>query len=84
MIKDEVATSKIVGYNLGIKLIRGCYMVEERELAQEHGYESPIWDDIDQTHKCYNESMAHVIENIQDKGLMLIGSHNWDSIAIAK
>jgi hypothetical protein len=32
-IRDEVATSKILGYNLGIKLIRGAYMNEERELA---------------------------------------------------
>ena len=29
----EVRSSKAFGYNLGIKLIRGAYMNEERELA---------------------------------------------------
>lgn len=33
VIRDEVATSKVLGYNLGIKLIRGAYMIEERKLA---------------------------------------------------
>jgi hypothetical protein len=36
-IKDviplEVRCSKTYGYNLGIKLIRGAYMLEERHLA---------------------------------------------------
>ena len=34
-IRNEVATSKILGYNLGIKLVRGAYMNEERALAAE-------------------------------------------------
>jgi proline dehydrogenase len=42
IIKYEVAASKKLGYNLGIKLIRGAYMNEERQLAKEMGYESPI------------------------------------------
>lgn len=33
VMKDEVECSRTLGYNLGIKLIRGAYMVEERELA---------------------------------------------------
>ena len=34
-IPMEVRASQEAGYNLGIKLIRGAYMNEERELAQE-------------------------------------------------
>jgi hypothetical protein len=34
-LRDEVATSKILGFNLGVKLIRGAYMLEERALAAE-------------------------------------------------
>jgi proline dehydrogenase len=49
-IAFEVATSQILGYNLGIKLIRGAYMNEERELAKENHYESPIWDSLEETH----------------------------------
>jgi proline dehydrogenase len=35
VIPDEVELSKVMGYNLGVKLIRGAYMTEERELAAE-------------------------------------------------
>lgn len=33
LIPMEIQCSKLYGYNLGIKLIRGAYMNEERELA---------------------------------------------------
>lgn len=35
VIPMEVAASQLIGYNLGIKLIRGAYMNEERQLANE-------------------------------------------------
>lgn len=38
----ELACARYLGYNLGIKLIRGAYMSEERRLAKEQGRESPI------------------------------------------
>ena len=53
----EIAASKELGYNLGVKLIRGAYMNEERRLAEEGGYSSPVWDSIEETHECYNECM---------------------------
>lgn len=65
VIPMEVAASKALGYNLGVKLIRGAYMNEERTLAAEQGVESPIWDDIEATHKCYNTCMEHVIMNMK-------------------
>lgn len=33
-IPMEVKASQVFGFNLGIKLIRGAYMMEEREIAQ--------------------------------------------------
>jgi len=83
-LRDEVATSKILGYNLGIKLIRGAYMNEERALAAEQGYESPIWDTLEDTHECYNESMAYIIDNLKENSMLFIASHNADSVNIAK
>ena len=35
LIPMEVAAAKEFDYNLGVKLIRGAYMNEERELAKE-------------------------------------------------
>lgn len=83
VIEQEVACAKILGYNLGIKLIRGAYMEEERTLAKEHGYESPIWDSIEDTHKCYNENLEHIIKNLESTDLLMLGSHNIDSVKMA-
>jgi proline dehydrogenase len=37
VIPMEVAAAKALGYNLGVKLIRGAYMNEERQLATKLG-----------------------------------------------
>lgn len=42
-------------FHLGVKLVRGAYMVMERERAARKGVPSPIWDTVDQTHAAYNE-----------------------------
>lgn len=57
LIPMEVRASKNFNFNLGIKLIRGAYMLEERGLALEQGRESPVWDQIEDTHRCYNSQM---------------------------
>ena len=76
VLKHEVATSQVLGYNLGVKLIRGAYMSEERILAAENNYESPVWDTIEETHSCYNDCMNHIIGNIQENSMLFIASHN--------
>jgi proline dehydrogenase len=76
----EVRASSVFGYNLGIKLIRGAYMNEERHLAQEGGYESPVHDTIEDTHACYNANLEHIIENMKATDALFIGSHNNESI----
>jgi proline dehydrogenase len=72
-----------LGYNLGVKLIRGAYMNEERALAAENNYESPIWDSMDETHTCYNNVVKHVIDNIQPQSRCIIASHNVESCEAA-
>jgi len=57
LLQMEVKASKEFGFNLGIKMIRGAYMNEERELAAKNGQESPVWDTLEDTHVCYNESL---------------------------
>ena len=65
-IPMEVEASKQFGFNLGIKLIRGAYMMEEREIADKKGVESPVWDDIDATHNCYNSNMEYLIRHMNN------------------
>lgn len=80
----EIEASKRLGFNLGVKLIRGAYMNEERRLAQEGGYESPVHDTIEDTHSCYNTNLKLLAENIRHKDRLFVGSHNLESVDIAK
>lgn len=80
----EIQAAKKMGYNLGIKLIRGAYMNEERRIAKEQGYESPICDTIEDTHANYNNNLKFVIENLGPMDRILIGSHNLESVDLAK
>ena len=72
----EVRAAKAFGFNIGIKLIRGAYMNEERALAAEAGRESPVWDTIEETHKCYNASMEHILKSMTSDDMLLVASHN--------
>lgn len=59
-------------------------MNEERRLAKENNYESPVWDTIEDTHKNYNRNLQLIIENLDVQDRVLIGSHNVESVNIAK
>lgn len=80
----EVECSKKLGFNLGIKLIRGAYMNEERKLAAEGKYESPVHETIEDTHKCYNTNLRFIMSNLRPKDKLFLGSHNVDSVNLAK
>jgi proline dehydrogenase len=76
MLKYQIAASRELGYNLGIKLIRGAYMEEEKELASKHNYESPIWETIEQTHECYDSNLMNLINASNEKDVVFVASHN--------
>lgn len=74
-----------MGYNLGIKLIRGAYMNEERRIAAERKEESPIWDTIEETHSNYNNNLQLILRNLEKpKDTIFIGSHNQETVELAK
>lgn len=83
LIPMEVMCAQKFGFNMGVKLIRGAYMNEERELAAAGGYESPIWDTLEETHTCYNDNMTHIITNMGERDMILVASHNVDTVNIA-
>ena len=72
----EIEASRKLGYNLGVKLIRGAYMNEERRLAKEGDYDSPIHENIEDTHSCYNTNLRLLSEQLGPKDRLFIGSHN--------
>jgi proline dehydrogenase len=80
----EIESSKRLGYNLGIKLIRGAYMNEERRIAKELGIESPVHETIEETHNCYNSNLRLIFESMRTKDRIFLGSHNVDTVNLAK
>ena len=79
----EVEASKVFGFNLGMKYVRGAYMMEEREIAQRDNISSPIWDDIEGTHSCYNGNVEYVIKHMCNQDLVFLGSHNTTTVELA-
>lgn len=63
------------GYFVGAKLVRGAYMEKERERADEHGYESPIFPDKAATDKAFNDALEFCVDNL-NRIYLMCGSHN--------
>ena len=53
-IETDMQRAAAEGWKFGAKTVRGAYMVVERARAAERGYESPIWDSLQETHDNYN------------------------------
>jgi proline dehydrogenase len=80
----EIEASKRLGYNLGVKLIRGAYMNEERTLARQGGYESPVHETIEDTHNCYNTNLRILTASFKPNDRIFVGSHNLESVELAR
>lgn len=83
LIPMEVRASDTLGFNLGIKLIRGAYMNEEREYAADNNLPSPVHESIEDTHACYNANVEHIVKNMKQTDMLFVASHNTDSCDIA-
>ena len=83
-LMNDMERSQRHKYHFGAKLVRGAYMEGERALAESLGYESPVHDTIEDTHKCYNDSVEYLLEQsaIQKdrKVELMLASHNQNSI----
>ena len=62
------------GWTFGAKIVRGAYMIGERERARKLGIPSPIWDRYSQTEKNYHEVLALCLEDSQAE--VMVASHN--------
>ena len=65
------------GYYIGMKVVRGAYMENERERAEEKGYPSPICVDQQATDDNYNAAIVYLMEN--SKMALFAGTHNEES-----
>ena len=65
-------------------MVRGAYMNEEREIAKKQDKESPIWDEIEGTHKCYNDNLEHIISSMNENDRLFVASHNTTTVEKAQ
>jgi len=68
------------GISLGVKLVRGAYITRETAVAASYNVPSPIHPSIQETHRCYDECAAIMLEEVANgKGSLLVGTHNVNS-----
>tara|TARA_E500000178_G_C16823990_1_gene662866 strand:+ start:174 stop:929 length:756 start_codon:yes stop_codon:yes gene_type:complete len=63
-------------YNIGFKIVRGAYYNEDKK-------HNILFDNIDQTHRNYNNGIDSFINHYQHQDKLLCATHNEDSIIIA-
>mmetsp|Transcript_16576 Transcript_16576/g.43658 ORF Transcript_16576/g.43658 Transcript_16576/m.43658 type:complete len:589 (-) Transcript_16576:458-2224(-) len=88
----DLARSQRQGWYFGAKVVRGAYMVSEREKARTRGVESPINDTYEDTEKNYHDTIESILShNVHNKGSetgrdseaeVLVASHNRGSIEL--
>ena len=72
-------------YKFAAKLVRGAYMVLERQRAIDLGYEDPIHNTLQDTHENYNSAVKEVVKRIAEGRdiEIMIASHNQTSVETA-
>ena len=77
----DLERSRREGYKFGCKLVRGAYMVLERERAEDKGYPSPVWDTKEETHACYDGAVAMLLPWVKNHGAeFMVATHNQRSV----
>ena len=85
-IMTDLQRSERFGFHFAAKLVRGAYMIHERERARESKRASPIHDSVIDTHNCYNEIIEMLLKHRQSHGSgleVMIATHNKESIQMA-
>ncbi|MEZ4686357.1 MAG: proline dehydrogenase family protein [Bacteroidia bacterium] len=77
-LRDLIARSKVAGFQLGVKVVRGAYLEKENERAEEMGYETPMQPDKISTDRDYNEALKLCVEHVPHVHLCA-GTHNEES-----
>ncbi|KAI8844112.1 FAD-linked oxidoreductase-like protein, partial [Chytriomyces cf. hyalinus JEL632] len=65
-VHRELERAERGGYNVGIKIVRGAYIVSETERATSMGYENPICPTLEATHASFNSAISLCVQKIHD------------------
>ncbi|WNH10958.1 proline dehydrogenase family protein [Thalassobellus suaedae] len=77
-LKDQHNDAKVGKYHLGYKLVRGAYLENENERAEEKGYKSPICKNKAETDANFNAAVKYMLDNLDCMSLFA-GTHNEES-----
>jgi len=85
----DMARSRQEGWCFGAKVVRGAYMVAERERAKVLGIPSPVWNTYEESEKSFHSVVEEVLDYIAEgeQGVapgaaMMVASHNRHSVAL--
>jgi len=76
---NDFNNAKEGGYILGAKIVRGAYIVSERERAKRLNIADPIHPNIESTHKAYQQAVDFALNNLDHMGVV-IATHNKESV----
>ena len=81
----DVDRSVKSNYFFAAKLVRGAYMMSEREQAIKNKMPDPIHDTLSATHDNYNAAVKRLVQEMgQGKNIeLMIASHNQESVEVA-
>ena len=86
-LKEDIDLSTKENFYFGAKLVRGAYMEQERQRAQEMNYPDPINVDFESTTRMYEQSLIYCLEQVKinEKGRIsvMVASHNEDTVKFA-
>lgn len=85
-IERDLNAAKEHGYTFAGKIVRGAYMVSERQRANELRLDDPILSTKDEVDKTYDEAVEKIISEIGDNNntpCVIIATHNKQSILSA-
>jgi len=67
---------------IGLKVVRGAYKVEEDKIAENKGISSLICNEIEYTHKNYNNSIQKIFEIYENGDKICFATHNIESLKL--
>ena len=81
-LKLDMERADRLKISFGVKIVRGAYMISERERALELSYLDPINETLQDTHREYNNAIDLLLDKIalNNRVSFVVASHNKDSI----
>jgi len=80
----DIERARREGWHLGVKLVRGAYMVHERQRAAALGYDDPIHPSAEATHASFDEAIKQLLVHCPcpERTSLMVATHNQPSVEL--